>query len=111
VKAIAARCDRVIVVGAPNSSNSLRLVEVAERAGCRKAVLVQRAADIAWDTFEGIATLGITAGASAPELLVSEIIEAFRGRFDVTVESVSTTVERVAFNVPRELRETGPAQL
>ncbi len=111
VKAIATRCDALIVVGAPNSSNSLRLVEVAERAGCRKAVLVQRAADIAWETFEGIATLGITAGASAPELLVNEIIEAFRGRFDVTVESVATTVERIAFNVPRELREPGPAQL
>ncbi len=111
VKAIAARCDALIVVGAPNSSNSLRLVEVAERAGCRKAVLVQRAADIAWDTLAGIATLGVTAGASAPELLVNEIIEAFRARFDVTVESVATTVERVAFNVPRELRETDPAQL
>ena len=111
VKSIAPRCDAVIVVGAPNSSNSLRLVEVAERAGCRKAVLVQRAADIAWDTFQGVATLGITAGASAPELLVDEIIEAFRARYDVTVQSVSTTVERVAFNVPRELRETGPAQL
>ncbi len=111
VKAIAPRCDAMIVVGAPNSSNSLRLVEVAERAGCRRAVLVQRAADIAWDMFEGIATLGVTAGASAPELLVNEIIEAFRARFDVTVESVATTVERVAFNVPRELRETGPAQL
>jgi 4-hydroxy-3-methylbut-2-en-1-yl diphosphate reductase len=111
VKAIAPKCDAMIVVGAPNSSNSLRLVEVAERAGCRKAVLVQRAADIAWDAFEGIATLGVTAGASAPELLVNEIIEAFRARFDVTVESVATTVERVAFNVPRELREPGPAQL
>jgi 4-hydroxy-3-methylbut-2-enyl diphosphate reductase len=111
VKAIAPKCDALIVVGAPNSSNSLRLVEVAERAGCRKAVLVQRAADIVWGTFEGIATLGITAGASAPELLVSEIIEAFRSRFDLTVESVSTTVERVSFNVPRELREVGPAQL
>jgi 4-hydroxy-3-methylbut-2-en-1-yl diphosphate reductase len=111
VKAIASRCDALIVVGAPNSSNSLRLVEVAERAGCRKAVLVQRAADIAWDTFGGMATLGITAGASAPELLVDGIIEAFRARYDVTVESVSTTVERVAFNVPRELREAGPPQL
>jgi 4-hydroxy-3-methylbut-2-enyl diphosphate reductase len=105
VKAIAPRCDAVIVVGAPNSSNSLRLVEVAERVGCRKAVLVQRAADIPWEAFDGIATLGITAGASAPELLVTEIIEAFKMRFDVTVESVSTTVERIAFNVPRELRD------
>jgi 4-hydroxy-3-methylbut-2-enyl diphosphate reductase len=109
VKAIAPRCDALIVVGAPNSSNSLRLVEVAERAGCRRAVLVQRAADITWDGFAGIATLGITAGASAPELLVSEIIEAFRDRFDVTVENVTTTEERIAFNVPRELREPSPA--
>jgi 4-hydroxy-3-methylbut-2-enyl diphosphate reductase len=109
VKAIAPRCDALIVVGAPNSSNSLRLVEVAERAGCRKAVLVQRAADIPWQAFDGIATLGVTAGASAPELLVTEIIEAFRTRFEVTVESVATTVERIAFNVPRELREAGAA--
>jgi 4-hydroxy-3-methylbut-2-enyl diphosphate reductase len=109
VKAIAPRSDALIVVGAPNSSNSLRLVEVAERAGCRRAVLVQRAADIAWDALAGIATLGITAGASAPELLVSEIIEAFRARFDVTVENVTTTEERIAFNVPRELREPSPA--
>ena len=105
VKAIAARCDRLIVVGAPNSSNSLRLVEVAERAGCPKALLVQRAADIPWDQLDGIATLGITAGASAPELLVTEIIDAFRRRFDVTVESVVTRQERIAFNVPRELRD------
>jgi 4-hydroxy-3-methylbut-2-enyl diphosphate reductase len=109
VKAIAPRSDALIVVGAPNSSNSLRLVEVAERAGCRRAVLVQRAADIDWDAFAGIATLGITAGASAPELLVSEIIEAFRSRFEVTVENVTTTEERIAFNVPRELREPSPA--
>ncbi len=107
VKAIAPRCDALIVVGAPNSSNSLRLVEVAERAGCAKALLVQRAADIPWDAFEGIATLGITAGASAPELLVTEIIEAFRARFDVKVEAVTITEERIAFNVPRELREPG----
>jgi 4-hydroxy-3-methylbut-2-enyl diphosphate reductase len=107
VKAVAGRCDRLIVVGAPNSSNSLRLVEVAERAGCPKALLVQRAADIPWDEFAGIATLGITAGASAPELLVTEIIDAFRTRFDVTLESVVTREERIAFNVPRELREPG----
>jgi 4-hydroxy-3-methylbut-2-enyl diphosphate reductase len=109
VKAIAGRCDRLIVVGAPNSSNSLRLVEVAERAGCPKALLVQQAADIPWDQLEGIATLGITAGASAPELLVTQIIDAFRTRFDVTVESVVTRQERIAFNVPRELREAGTA--
>jgi 4-hydroxy-3-methylbut-2-en-1-yl diphosphate reductase len=105
VKAIAARCDGLIVVGAPNSSNSLRLVEVAERAGCPRALLVQQATDIPWDRLEDIATLGITAGASAPELLVTQIIDAFRSRFDVTVESVVTRQERVAFNVPRELRE------
>ena len=107
VKAIAARCDRMIVVGAPNSSNSLRLVEVAERAGCPRAVLVQRAQDIVWEDFDGIATLGVTAGASAPESLVTEIVAAFRARFDATVENVVTTEERIAFNVPRELREAG----
>jgi len=107
VKAIAPRCDALIVVGAPNSSNSLRLVEVAERAGCRKALLVQQAADIPWAAFEGIAVLGVTAGASAPERLVTEIVEAFQTRFEVTVESVATTEERIAFNVPRELREAG----
>jgi 4-hydroxy-3-methylbut-2-enyl diphosphate reductase len=109
VKAIAERCDRMIVVGAPNSSNSLRLVEVAERAGCPKALLVQRTADIPWAEFDGIGTLGITAGASAPELLVTQIIDAFRSRFDVTVESVVTRQERIAFNVPRGLREAGAA--
>jgi 4-hydroxy-3-methylbut-2-en-1-yl diphosphate reductase len=107
VKAIAARCDRLIVVGAPNSSNSLRLVEVAERAGCPKALLVQQASEIPWEEFDGIATLGVTAGASAPELLVTQIIQAFRDRFDAEVESVVTREERIAFNVPRELREAG----
>jgi 4-hydroxy-3-methylbut-2-enyl diphosphate reductase len=104
VKAIAGRCDRLIVVGAPNSSNSLRLVEVAERAGCPKALLVQYAADLPWGQLDGITTLGITAGASAPELLVTEIIDALRARFSVVVETVVTTEERIAFNVPRELR-------
>ena len=107
VKVIAPRCDVVIVVGAPNSSNSLRLVEVAERAGCPKALLLQQSADIPWSALDGIATLGVTAGASAPELLVSEIIDAFRARFEVTVEAVVTTEENIAFNVPRELREAG----
>jgi 4-hydroxy-3-methylbut-2-enyl diphosphate reductase len=105
VKAIAHRCDRMIVVGAPNSSNSLRLVEVAERAGCPMAILVQRASEIPWAEFSAAATVGITAGASAPELLVDEIIDAFRARFDVSVESVVTTEERIGFSVPRELRE------
>jgi len=104
VKAIAERAQRMIVVGAPNSSNSLRLVEVATRAGCAGAVLVQRAADIPWDMFSGVHTIGITAGASAPETLVQEMIAAFRSRFEVTTEDVVTRVERIAFNVPRELR-------
>jgi 4-hydroxy-3-methylbut-2-enyl diphosphate reductase len=109
VKAIAPACDALIVVGAPNSSNSLRLVEVSERAGCPKSVLLQSGRDILWADFDGIGTLGITAGASAPEDLVDEIINAFRDRFDVTVESVVSTEERIAFNVPRELREAVPS--
>ncbi|MBS0244004.1 MAG: 4-hydroxy-3-methylbut-2-enyl diphosphate reductase [Proteobacteria bacterium] len=105
VKSIAPKADCVLVVGAPNSSNSLRLVEVAERAGCTRSVLVQRAADIPWPQLEGIRTLGITAGASAPEILVDEIISALRDHFEVTVDQVRTAEERIAFNVPRELRE------
>jgi 4-hydroxy-3-methylbut-2-enyl diphosphate reductase len=105
VKRIAPACERMIVVGSPNSSNSLRLVEVAERAGCPSAVLVQRAAEIDWDLFQGISRLGVTAGASAPEVLVDEIIDAFRARFEVTVESVTTAEESIAFKLPRELRE------
>ena len=105
VKAIAGKVGLTIVVGAPNSSNSLRLVEVAERAGCPKAVLIQRAADIPWDAFAGISAVGVTAGASAPETLVEEVIEALRRRFEITVEQVTTANERIAFNVPRELRE------
>ena len=104
VKAVAPRCERMIVVGAPNSSNSMRLVEVAERAGCPKAMLVQRAADIPWSAFEGVGSVGITAGASAPEVLVDEIVEAFRQRYDVRIESVATAEESIAFNLPRELR-------
>jgi 4-hydroxy-3-methylbut-2-enyl diphosphate reductase len=105
VKAIAEKCDRLIVVGAPNSSNSKRLVEVAERAGCPKAMLLQRAQEIPWQAFEGVSAIGITAGASAPEVLVDEMIDAFRERFEVTVEGVTTARESVTFNVPRELRD------
>src|SRR5688572_18272494 len=105
VKTIAPKCDCVIVVGAPNSSNSLRLVEVARRAGCAKALLVPRASDLPWGELQGVRSLGITAGASAPEVLVDEMIEAFRQRFTVTVETVTTAEERIAFNVPRELRD------
>ena len=109
VKSIATRVDRLLVVGAPNSSNSVRLVEVAERAGCPKAILIQRAADIPWDELAGIRTLGLTAGASAPETLVNEVVEALKARFDVSLETVTTADERIAFNVPRELREAADA--
>ncbi len=105
VKAIAPRIERLLVVGAPNSSNSVRLVEVAEKNGCAKAALVQRAADIPWDQLTGVRTIGVTAGASAPEQLVDEVIDALRTRFDVTIDLVTTAEERIAFNVPRELRE------
>ena len=108
VKRIAPLCHRLIVVGSPNSSNSLRLVEVAERAGCPRAMLVQSAAEIDWDDFIGIGSLGITAGASAPELLVEEIIDAFKARFAAKVESVVTAQEDVAFKLPRQLRD-GPS--
>ncbi len=107
VKAIAPRSGCVLVVGAPNSSNSLRLVEVAQRSGCPKALLVQRASEMPWDEIGNPGTLGISAGASAPEVLVDEMIAALRTRFTVTVETVTTAEERIAFNVPRELRE-GP---
>ena len=105
VKRIAPNCERMIVVGSPNSSNSLRLVEVAERAGCPYAVLIQRAGEIDWNMFDGISRLGVTAGASAPEVLVDEIIDAFRTRFQTTVETVTTAEESVAFKLPRELRD------
>ena len=105
VKQIAPKCDAMLVVGAPNSSNSRRLVEVGARAGCDYAQLVQRATDIDWRALEGIKTVGITAGASAPELLVKEVIDAFKSRFDVTVELVETAIENVEFKVPRVLRE------
>jgi 4-hydroxy-3-methylbut-2-en-1-yl diphosphate reductase len=93
------------VIGAPNSSNSLRLVEVGRSAGCAYAQLVQRAADIDWRALEGIRSIGITAGASAPEVLVNEVIDAFRSRFAVTVELVETATEDIEFKVPRILRE------
>lgn len=105
VKEMAPKCDAILVVGAPNSSNSRRLVEVGARAGCSYAQLVQRARDIDWRALEGISSVGVTAGASAPELLVNEVIEAFGEHFDVTVELVETAVEDVEFKVPRALRE------
>ena len=103
VKAIAPKSDAVIVIGAPNSSNSMRLVEVAERAGCALAFLVQRAEDIDWARLDGITRVGVTAGASAPEILVDEVVDAFRARFDVTVEPVTVSKERVQFKLPRAL--------
>jgi len=105
VKRVAPLVDAMIVVGAPNSSNSLRLKEVAERAGCRVAALVERAGDIDWARFGAIKSLGITAGASAPEVLVEEIIDAFARRYTVSVETVSAAEEDVFFPLPRGLRE------
>ena len=106
VKAMAPKCDAMLVVGAPNSSNSKRLVEVGARAGCNYAQLVQRATDIDWRALDGITSMGITAGASAPEVLINEVIDAFGDRYDMTVEVVETAVENVEFKVPRVLRET-----
>ena len=105
VKAMAERAEAMLVVGAPNSSNSKRLVEVGARAGCAYAQLVQRASDIDWRALDGIRSMGITAGASAPEVLVNEVIDAFRARYDVTVEVIETAQENVEFKVPRVLRE------
>ena len=104
VKEIAPKVDGLLVVGAPNSSNSKRLVEVASNAGCTYAQLVQRASEIDWRSLEGVRSIGITAGASAPELLVNEVINSFRERFDVSVELVETAKENVNFKVPRILR-------
>lgn len=104
VKRVAPQVDAMIVVGAPNSSNSQRLREAAEREGCRVADLVQRASEIDWSRFTGIASLGITAGASAPEILVEEIIDAFAERYQVAVETVYTVNEDVFFPLPRQLR-------
>ncbi len=99
----------MIVVGAPESSNSVRLVEVAQRNGCPRAMLVERADRIDWSQFEGITTLGITAGASAPETLVDEVIEAFAQRFDIEVSAHGAGRETIVFNLPRELRPAAPA--
>jgi 4-hydroxy-3-methylbut-2-enyl diphosphate reductase len=103
VKAIAGRCDALVVIGAPNSSNSMRLVEVAANYGCARSRLVQRAAEMDWQWLGDARRLGITAGASAPELLVDELITACRERYDVTVEEVRTTDENVVFKLPRQL--------
>ena len=106
VKAMAPLCEAILVIGAPNSSNSMRLVEVAARAGCAYSQLVQRASDIDWRALEGIRSIGITAGASAPEVLTEEVIDAFRARYDVTIKLIETAREDVEFKVPRILRDT-----
>jgi 4-hydroxy-3-methylbut-2-enyl diphosphate reductase len=105
VKRIAHEIDAMVVIGAPNSSNSQRLREVAERAGCPVSLLVQRASEIDWARLDGIKRVGITAGASAPEVLVEEVIDAFAARYDVKVEVVTAAEEAVTFNLPRALRE------
>ena len=103
VKAIAAKCEALLVIGAPNSSNSNRLVEVAKNHGCEKAMLVQRASDIDWQWFNGISVLGLSAGASAPDVLIDEVINAAKERFDVRVEEIRIVDEHVTFKVPSAL--------
>ncbi|TMV79767.1 4-hydroxy-3-methylbut-2-enyl diphosphate reductase [Thioclava sp. BHET1] len=105
VKQIAPMIDALLVIGAPNSSNSRRLVEVGRAAGCGYAQLVQRATDIDWRALDGISSVGVTAGASAPEELVNEVIAAFRDRYEVRLEQIETARENVEFKVPRVLRE------
>src|SRR5262249_2366665 len=103
VRAIAPKADALLVIGAPNSSNSNRLVEVAKVHGCGKAMLVQRAGDIDWNWLSGVKSLGLTAGASAPEILVEEVIAAVSERFAVKVEEIAITKENIFFKVPRVL--------
>ncbi len=105
VKRVATTVDAMVVIGAPNSSNSRRLCEVAERAGCPISMLVQRASDLDWSRLSDIRRIGVTAGASAPEVLVEEVIDAFAARFDVKVEVVAAAEEAVVFNLPRALRD------
>jgi len=110
VKRVAPLVDAMIVVGAPNSSNSQRLKEVAERSGCPRAALVQRAADIDWRMFDGVARLGVTAGASAPEVLVEEVLGALSDRYVLDIETVSAAEEGMFFPLPRPLREEQAAE-
>ena len=105
VKAIAPLSDALLVVGAPNSSNSKRLVEVASKAGCKYSQLVQRAKDIDWRALKSVKSIGVTAGASAPDVLIQEVVEAFSNHYNVKVEYVETAQENVNFKVPRILRE------
>ena len=103
VKAIAPRTELMIVVGAPNSSTSLRLVEVAERAGCAKAIMVQRGRELDLAIVEGVSSIGVTAGASAPEVLVEEVLARLRERYDLVMEEVVVAVERITFKLPAAL--------
>ena len=103
VKAIGAKADLVLVVGAPNSSNSVRLVEVALRAGARAAYLVQKADDVDWSWFDGAARIGLSAGASAPEELVEDLIAAIAKKFSVHIEDVRVAEEDVIFKLPKEV--------
>jgi 4-hydroxy-3-methylbut-2-enyl diphosphate reductase len=106
VKALASKAEAVLIIGAPNSSNSRRLVEVANREGC-KAMLIQRASDIDWDWLLGVRDVGISAGASAPEILVEEVIAAFKERFEMHLETVMTVEENVRFKLPAILQGEG----
>ena len=105
VKKIAPEVDALLVIGAPNSSNSQRLVEVAKKAGCENSQMVQRAAEINWNSLMNIKSVGITAGASAPEILVNEVVDALKARFEIKTHLVETATESVNFKVPRILRE------
>ena len=105
VKEIAPEVDALLVIGAPNSSNSQRLVEVAKKAGCENSQMVQRAAEINWNSLMNIKSVGITAGASAPEILVNEVVDALTERFEIKTHLVETATESVNFKVPRILRE------
>lgn len=105
VKAVAPKVEALLVIGAPNSSNSRRLVEVGKSSGCNYSQMVQRASDIDWRALQGIKSIGITAGASAPEILINEVISAISNRFNVTQKTVETAVENIEFKVPRVLRE------
>ncbi|MEH6475601.1 MAG: 4-hydroxy-3-methylbut-2-enyl diphosphate reductase [Sneathiella sp.] len=105
VKELAKDCEGVLVIGAPNSSNSMRLVEVAQKSGCKFVSLVQRAKDIPWDKLKDCTNIGITAGASAPETLVEEVVAAFSERYDVTVREITTSEEHVIFKLPRILEK------
>jgi 4-hydroxy-3-methylbut-2-enyl diphosphate reductase len=110
VKKVAPFVDAMVVVGSPNSSNSQRLREVAEREGCTRSVLVQRASELDWSMFEGVKRLGITAGASAPEVIVEEIMDAFAQHYTLSVETVSAAEENEFFPLPRPLRHENAAE-